>query len=196
MSNVHPMHPRLTVNASFIGEFISARAPCFALGLVDERKRRRGFLALRTSQPIPADVMSGGFRFGRTSPDNDEYSVIQFIFEFYGFATFNVLLNPNNAVVRTVLSNMIRSGEYCFFAIDLTGTATALQSGLEQANLAGLRTNFPIIESATTTPVQYDRAIEWLDRAPESPGTRLDWVGRDNPDCLDLSHDRLELASR
>ena len=166
VSNVHPILPRLTVNANFIGEFISARAPCFALVLVEERKQQQGFLALRTSQPIPANVTGGGFRFGHTLLDNDEFSVIQFVLEFYDFATFNVLVNPKNTIVRTVLSRMVTSGEYTFFAIDLNGTSTAFQSGLEQANRVGLRTNFPVIESATTTSVQGDRAVAWFDRAP------------------------------
>jgi len=107
-----------------------------------------------------------------------------------------VLVNPNNVVVRTVLSRMVTTGEYCFFAIDANGTATAFQSSLEQANLVGLRTNFPVIDSATTTDAQYERAVVWFDRNPEPRGARLSWVCRDNRDYLDLSHDRLELTPR
>ena len=47
MSNIYHLLPRLIVNSRFIDEFISAQAPCFALGLVEERKQTCGFLALR-----------------------------------------------------------------------------------------------------------------------------------------------------
>ena len=38
MSNVHRLLPRLTVNRQFMGDFIAAGTPCFALGLVEERQ--------------------------------------------------------------------------------------------------------------------------------------------------------------
>ena len=37
MSKVYSLLPKLTVNEQFINEFISAQAPCFALGLVADR---------------------------------------------------------------------------------------------------------------------------------------------------------------
>ena len=52
MSNVYPLLPRLTVNGAFIDEFLAAPAPCCALGLVEERKRTCGFLAIRTNEII------------------------------------------------------------------------------------------------------------------------------------------------
>jgi hypothetical protein len=64
MSKVYSLLPKLTVNEQFINEFISAQAPCFALGLVEERKRQCGFLALRPNEVIPPEVSSVGFRFG------------------------------------------------------------------------------------------------------------------------------------
>ena len=45
MGKVYPLLPRLTVNRQFMGAFLSADAPCFALGMVEERKRRCGFLS-------------------------------------------------------------------------------------------------------------------------------------------------------
>jgi hypothetical protein len=45
-------------------EFVSADAPCFALGMVAEGKRRCGFVALGPDKVIPREVSNGGFRFG------------------------------------------------------------------------------------------------------------------------------------
>jgi len=39
MSNTLPLLPRLTVNRSFMSAFLAAPPPCFALGLVEERRR-------------------------------------------------------------------------------------------------------------------------------------------------------------
>jgi hypothetical protein len=53
VSNVYPFLPKLTVNGQFIRDFIAAESPCFALGLVEERKQLCGFLALRLDEMIP-----------------------------------------------------------------------------------------------------------------------------------------------
>ncbi len=59
------MLPTLTVNRSFMREFIAADAPCFALGMVEERGRRCGLLALRPEEEIPSEVSGAGI--GRCS---------------------------------------------------------------------------------------------------------------------------------
>ena len=38
--------------------------------------------------------------------------------EFYGFETYNMLVNPNNRLVKKVLMRMVESGDYFFFAFD------------------------------------------------------------------------------
>ena len=54
MSNVYSLPlPPLTVNRAFIDEFISANPPCFALGMIEERKKQSGFLAFRPNEAIP-----------------------------------------------------------------------------------------------------------------------------------------------
>ena len=58
------MLPTLTVNRSFMREFIAAEAPCFALGMVEERGRHCGLLALRPEEEIPLEISDGGFNFG------------------------------------------------------------------------------------------------------------------------------------
>jgi hypothetical protein len=65
VSNVYPFLPKLTMNGQFIRDFIAAESPCFALGLVEERKQQCGFLALRPAEVIPPEISAVGFNFGR-----------------------------------------------------------------------------------------------------------------------------------
>ena len=89
VSNVYPFLPKLTVNGQFIRDFIAAESPCFALGLVEERKQQCGFLALRPDEVIPPEISAAGFNFGHALLGTAEFEVIQFVFQFYGFETYN-----------------------------------------------------------------------------------------------------------
>jgi hypothetical protein len=192
MSNIHPLLPRLTVNRQFMSDFLAARTPCFALGLVEERKRQCGFMALRLDEPLPPEITNSGFRFGHSLFGSADFETLHFAFQFYGFHTYNVLVNPGNPLVKAVLATMVESGDYFFFAVS-DGSATAFRSEIGQADLAGLKTNLPRIQRSATNDAQYRRAVASFDKNPDPPGAMLHWVCRDRPDYLDLTSDRLEL---
>jgi hypothetical protein len=197
MSNVYPLLPRLTVNGAFIGEFLAAPAPCCALGLVEERKRTCGFLALRTNEIIPPTVTGSGFNFGHSLLGTSRYLVVHFAFEFYGFGRYHVLVKPNNPIVRAVLTAMVEGDAPFFFAISTNGTATAFggeQGGCGSDTMAALRDNLPRILRSEATDAQYQEALAQFRANPQPPGTLLNWVCRDNIEYLDLSGDRLELS--
>jgi hypothetical protein len=193
MSNIYPLLPRLVVNSRFIDAFITAEAPCFALGLVEEWKQTCGFLALRPKIVIPDEYTRTGFRFGHSLLGNAEFVVVHFAFHFYNYETFNVLVNPNNPVVQTVLNRMLETGDYFFFAVDPKGSVTSFRSELGQEDLAGLKTNLPLIKNAKTTDAQYRKAVALFEKNPDPPGRMLNWVCRDDTDYLDLTQHRLEL---
>ena len=151
VSNVYPFLPKLTMNGQFIRDFIAAESPCFALGLVEERKQQCGFLALRPDEVIPPEISAAGFNFGHALLGTAEFEVIQFAFQFYGFETYNVLVNPNNHLVKKVLITMVESGDYFFFAMSSNRSLTAFRSEIGQEKLAGLSTNLRQIERSTTT---------------------------------------------
>ena len=192
--NIIPLLPKLTVNGTFMREFIAADAPCFALGMAEERKRQCGFVALRPDKVIPPEVCDGGFRFGHTLLGNASFEVVQFVFEFYGFGTYNALVNPNNALARAVVTAMVESGDYFFFALSSNGSATAFRSEIGQGNLAVLKSHLSRIRHSQTTDAQYEKAVASFARKPDPPGTLLRWVCHDDAGYLDLIEDRLELT--
>src|SRR6266568_934873 len=188
MSEVYPLLPRLTVNRQFMREFLAAATPCFALGVVEERKRPCGFLALRPHEVIPPAIANAGFRFGHALFGNTSFAVVHFVFEFYGFKTYNVLVNPNNPLVQTVLTSMVESGDYFFFALNANGSATAFRSAIGQADMAGLKTNLPRIQRSTTAEIQYRKAVACFEKHPQPIGELLNWVCRDRIEYLDLTN--------
>jgi len=97
-------------------------------------------------------------------------------------------------VARSVLSTMVETGDYFFFALDSDRGATAFRSEIGAGNLAGLKTNMSRIQGSTTTDAQYRKAVSQFERRPEPPGTLLNWVCRDKTEYLDLAQDRLVLT--
>lgn len=194
MSNAPSSLPALTVNRSFIRAFIAADPPCFALGMVEERRRQHGFLALRPDETIPADVSTRGFNFGHALLGNAGFEVIQFAFEFYGFQTYNVLVNPHNPLVQAVLAKMIEGGDYFFFALNPNDRVFAFRTEIGQETLAGLKANLPRIQRSTTTDRQYRQALARFTENPDPAGILLNWVCRDTVDYLDLTTDRMALT--
>jgi hypothetical protein len=193
MGTIHKLLPRITMNRQFVDDFISADVPCFAMGVVEERKRKCAFLALRTVETIPSNITNVGFNFGHTVFATSEFEVVHFAFEFYNFQTYNVLVNPNNNLAQTVLRMMIESGEYFFFAISPSGSVTAFKTEIQQDNLPGIKANLHSINSSKTTDRQYNRALSVFVEKPQPPGTMLNWVCRDNVDYLDLTGDVINL---
>ncbi len=194
MSEGYPGLPRLTVHRQFMREFLAAETPCFALGVVEEQQRQYGCFALRPREVIPPAIANAGFRFGHALFGNARFAVVHFVFEFYGFKTYNVLVNPNNPLVQTVLTTMVESGDYFFFALDAQGSVTAFRSAIGQADMAGLTTNLPRIQRSTTTETQYQQAVSSFARNPQPVGELLHWVCHDNAAYLDLTIDRLDLT--
>ena len=187
--------PSLIVNPSFLTDLIQAEKPCCALGMVEVEDKQCGFVALRPEPMIPPGVTDLGFNLGHTLFGDSEYEVIHLAFEFYGFQTFNVLINPNNAIAKTVLHLMIKTRDYFFFAIDEeTGIATAFRSEIGDDTLFGLRENWERIQHSSTTEDQYHQVMLKFAANPHPPGILLTWVCRDNIEYLDLTKDRMDLT--
>ena len=194
MSNVYPLLPKLTLNRRFLRDFLAEAAPCFALGLVEERKQPYAVLALRPGVTIPPDITDRGFEFGHSLQGTTDYELIHFAFEFRGFATYNVLLNPNNPLVRTVVRSMVERGGYFVLAIDDRQQVTAFRADIGPPGLSGLSDNYRRIQQSSTTEAQYRKALAHYNRRPHLPGRMLEWVCRDDTGYLDLTTHRIEMA--
>jgi hypothetical protein len=185
--------PTLTMNRLFVGDLMAEEPPCFAMGYVEQRQALSGFFALRPEQTIPSASTDQGFCFGHCVLGLDGSPVLQFTFEFYDHARYHALVNPGNPIVQAVLSTMIATEDYFFFAINPDQTVTAFRSHLESPDLGGLRTNMERFGNVTCTPAQYETVRAAFGKNPQPPGHLLEWVCRDNPDYLDLTRNRLKL---
>ncbi len=187
------MLPELTVNRHFMTAFIEVEPPCVALGMVEIAASPSALVALRFSQPIPKAVTAGGFAFGHALLGGSTWEVVHLAFTFYGFATYNALLNPSNPVARSVLTAMVDTGGYFVFALDSDRSTTAFRSDLGHDALAGLRANMARIHTSVTTDAQYRSAVTQFAANPHPPGPLLNWVCRDQDSALDRPEDRLVL---
>lgn len=193
MANARPQLPELAVNRPFMSAFLGEEPPCLALGMADEGASRCAMVALHLDRALPRQVSAGGFSFGHALFGSGTWEVVHFAFAFYGFATYNVLINPSDPVAQAVLDAMVTSGDYFFFALDGDRSATAFRSSIRTDNLAGLTANMHRIRGSATTEAQYRQAVAQFSRRPEPPGTLLSWVCRGNLEYLDLEQDRLVL---
>jgi hypothetical protein len=194
MSNIYPMLPQLAVNRPFLRAFVGAAAPCCALGVIEERKRQSGLLALRLNEAIPPEIVDRGLRFGHSLFGTSTFEVVHFAFEFYGFKAYHVLINPNNALVQAVLAMMVESGGYFFFVLNPDQSVTAFRSDIGTETLAGLQANLSRLKHSRTTDADYRKAVSAFEKHPQPPGEMLQWVCRNDTGYLDLTSDRLELT--
>ena len=133
--------------------------------------------ALHLDADIPSEVTARGFRFGHSLLGGNAFEVIHLAFEFYGFRTWNLLINPNNPLVQAVLARMLEDEDYFFFALSPDGRATAFRSEMGQDVLFYVKAHLPRLRHSTTTATQYDLACLAFARNPAPPGLLLHIVG-------------------
>ena len=196
MGEVFNYLPRLTVNELLIRDLMSAQSPCFALGYVEDRKEKRGFIAVRPEEPIPYQVTRKGMNFGHSILGTSKYKVLHFAFEFYGHATYHGLVPAGNPIVQAVISTMLETQDYFFFAINPDQTLTIFRSQLEYHDLAGLRTNRKQLGEEYCSEEHYERAVSAFTEKPNPPGKVMTWTCRNNWDYLDLKKYPLALELR
>jgi hypothetical protein len=194
MSNVHRLLPKLALNRRFAQDLLAADAPCCGIGVVEERRQLYALMALRLGVAIPDGSSAEGFEFGHSLYGNASFEVIHFAFEFRGFATYHVLLNPSDPLVRSAVQRMIDQGGYFILTVAPDQRVTAFRAELGGTGLVGLVDNFPRLKQSLTTAAQYQQALTQFRRKPDPPGTVLEWVCREDPAYLDLTEDRLDLA--
>ncbi len=175
-------------------EFLAAETLCFALGMVEERQRPCGLLALRVDEVIPTAIADGGFQFGHALFGTTAFAVLHVVFAFPGFQTSNVLINPHNPLVQAVLATMLDDGDSFFFALNAQGHVTAFRADIRGEGLAVLRANRTRLQYSTTTEGQYQQALASFAAHPDPAGILLQWVCRQTVACVDLTTNRMALT--
>lgn len=178
--------PPLILNRLLVKDLMAADTPCFALGYVSDGESLTGFVGMRPGFPIPPAVTQSGFNLGHSIQGNGEEYVVHFAFEFYDHAVYNGLVNPDNVLIKSVLTKMLETKDYFFLAINPDNTVTAFRSQWETANLAGLRTNLANYSDRYCTPVYYEKAYRAYAKNPKPAGHVMEWVCRNNPDYLNM----------
>ena len=194
MTNIYPLLPKLTLNRRFVHDFLDASEPCCAVGVIEERKQVLPLLALRPGVTLPNHITAHGFEFGHSVLGDNDYEIVQFAFEFRGFATYHVLLNPNDPAVCEILLRMVEQRSYFIIAIDSDQLVTTFRADFGEATLTGLINQLPRLMRSTTSGARYNKVLAQFRRRPEPPGHVLEWVCHGDLSYLDLTKDRMELT--
>jgi hypothetical protein len=141
-------------------------------------------------------VSSRGFELGHCVLGGDNFEVVQLTFEFRGFATYHLLLNPNSPVVRNVLGHMLDSGNYFILVLGADSDVQVFGCDVGEDSLIWLQAFLPRLLASRTTAEQYRRAVTAFSRNPQPPGQVLHWICGDEVKYLDLCGDRVELMPR
>jgi len=194
MTNIYPLLPKLMLNKRFVQDFLDASEPCCAVGVIEERKQVSPLLALRPGVTLPDHVFVRGFEFGHSVLGDNNYEIVQFAFEFRGFATYHVLLNPNDPAVCEILRRMVEQRCYFIIAINPDQHVTTFRADVGEAVLTGLIDHLPRLMRSTTSGARYDKVLAQFRRRPEPPGHVLEWVCHGDRSYLDLTTNRMELT--
>lgn len=195
MSTALPECADLALNRRFVNTLLDAKSPSCALGLIEEKGQLYGLVALRPDRSVPPTISDKGFELGHRVLGGDGFEVVQLTFEFRGFETYHVLLNPSSPVVRSVLERMIDSDDF-FILVLGAGGVEVFRSDVGQDTLFWLQAFLPRLLASRTSAEQYAKSLAAFCRDPSPPGRVLDWVCGDDTRFLDLSADRIELKPR
>lgn len=194
MRTAFPARTDLALSRRLVNTLLAAKVPCCGLGLIEEQGQLYGLVALRPAESIPPAISDKGFELGHRVLGGDGFEVVQLSFEFRGFETYHVLLNPSSPVVRSVLERMIDSDDF-FILVLGNGDAQVFRSDVGQETLFWLQAFLPQLIASRTSAAQYAEGLAEFCRRPDPPGQVLEWIG-DDVRLLDLSADRVELTPR
>lgn len=196
MGNIHNFLPRLIINELLIRDLMAAQTPCFALGYVEENGVNRGFIAIRPKKSIPNEITQKGMNFGHSVLGINQDKVLHFAFEFYDNETYHGLVPVGNPIAQAVISTMLETQDYFFFAINPDQSVSAFRSEFKTSNLSGLGANQKQFGEGNCPSEQYEKIIETFTKKPEPPGIVMNWICRTNWDYLNLKKYPLELNPR
>jgi hypothetical protein len=196
MSGSRALPPMLETNGQFMRDFLAASPPCCAMGLVQKNGQRQyALFALRPSVQIPSHIAYAGGGLGIALLGPPPHEVVCLGFQFPELATYYLLVNPSNPLIRAVLTTLLDTGNTVFLALTSGQDVIGLKTDTEAGTWQELAENRRRILESTTTMNQYQQIVRDFHRGLEPPGQLLDWVCR-NPGYLDLTQNRWEMKTR
>jgi hypothetical protein len=122
--------------------------------------------------------------------------LLQFVFDFYDYATYSGLVSINDTIVQAVIPTMIENADYLFFVISLDNIATSYRASFSAADFVELKTNWAKFKDARYSSERYERAVRRMSKEPNPLGSRfIEWVCRENPAYLNTSNYGIDFNS-
>jgi hypothetical protein len=180
----------MTFNKNFVSGFVEESRPCAALGIIEIAGQQKGFLAFKPDKAFSASTGQNGFDLGSELLGTDKVAVLHLILKFDSMHVYDVLLNLNSPVVKTVLKVWEKTGNYFFFAFRESGF-TAFEQTLGEA---WYRDNyFGMAETAINTRSQYEDSVNAIKKTDMLYGTYIDLIFQDEVGFLNLTENRFEV---
>lgn len=152
--------PEMIVNRKLMTAFLAEEPPCTALGIAQDDQGRCGMIALRLNTVLPRAVAQAGFSLGNGLFGGREWQVLHLAFNFYGFRTYNLLINPALPAMSSVWETIIETEDYMFLVLNSGQSATAFRSDVGPDSRSALIDNPRRLRTSTTTQAQYERAVD------------------------------------
>ena len=195
--NILKFLPDLTFNGCFVDSFALGKGPnSLTLGVVEERKKEIGFIAIRPLENIPENVWAQGFNLGQRLIEEGDIQLIHFVLSFYRYHDFHIVLNPNNKIIRHVLNLMRESLAYFFFVFE-GNSMSAFRGSIDHGdNWFDNENNLEKINNATTTDCDYEMTLKIFKDENMLGGTLLSWIYRENLEFINLSNNRVKIGGK
>ena len=191
-SNIIKFLPPMAFNKNFISNFVKEDRPCAALGIVEIAGQQKGFLAFKPDKDFDESMGQNGFDLGSELLGTSEMAILHLILNFGNNHIYDVFLNLNSPVAKSVFRVWEETDDYYFFAFRENGF-TAFDQTLGEA---WHRDNyFRMIEKAENTVSQYENAVNSIKDTDMVYGNYIDLVFQNEVDFLDLTENRFEVKS-
>ncbi len=114
--NVIRFLPPMSFNKDFIYNFVKAEMPCVSLGIVETEGQKKGFLAIKTEEPLNESDIKNGFNLGSQLMGKGDTVALHLILNFGPSGIYDVVLNLNTPVTRQVMELWESTKDYFFLA--------------------------------------------------------------------------------
>ncbi len=114
--NIIRFLPPMSFNKNFMYNFVEAAMPCASLGIVETEGQKKGFLAIKTEEPLSEFDIQNGFDLGSQLMGKGNTIGLHLILNFGPSDIYDVVLNLSAPVTRQVMELWEDTKDYFFLA--------------------------------------------------------------------------------